>query len=66
MSIFNFRNKDLSKISRGSVVVGTIAVVLALIAAFVGWNLYKKAATTTVVAYFADALAVYPGDHLGA
>ena len=64
MSIFNFRNKDLSKISRGSVVVGTIAVVLALIAAFVGWNLYKKAATTTVVAYFADALAVYPGDRV--
>ena len=64
MSIFNFRNKDLSKISRGSVIVGTIAVVLALIAAFVGWNLYKKAATTTVVAYFADALAVYPGDRV--
>jgi len=64
MSIFNFRNRDLSKISRGSVVVGTIAVVLALIAAFVGWNLYKKAATTTVVAYFADALAVYPGDRV--
>ena len=64
MSIFNFRNRDLSKISRGSVIVGTIAVVLALIAAFVGWNLYKKAATTTVVAYFADALAVYPGDRV--
>lgn len=64
MSIFNFRDKDLSKVSRGSAVVGTIVVVLALVAAFVGWNLYKKAATTTVVAYFADALAVYPGDRV--
>jgi phospholipid/cholesterol/gamma-HCH transport system substrate-binding protein len=64
MSIFNIRNKDLSKVSRGSVIVGTIAVILGLIAAFVGWNLYKKAATTTVVAYFADALAVYPGDRV--
>ena len=64
MSIFNFRDKDLSKVSRGSAVVGTVVVVLALVAAFVGWNLYKKAATTTVVAYFADALAVYPGDRV--
>ena len=64
MSVFNFRNRDLSKISRGSVIVGTLAVILGLIAAFVGWNLYKKAATTTVVAYFADALAVYPGDRV--
>ena len=64
MSIFNFRYKDLSKVSRGSAVVGTVVVVLALVAAFVGWNLYKKAATTTVVAYFADALAVYPGDRV--
>ncbi|MFN0143018.1 MAG: virulence factor Mce family protein [Mycobacterium sp.] len=64
MSIFNFRNRDLSTVSRGSVIVGTLAVILGLIAAFVGWNLYKKAATTTVVAYFADALAVYPGDRV--
>jgi len=64
MSIFNIRNKDLSKVSRASVIVGTLAVILGLIGAFVGWNLYKKAATTTVVAYFADALAVYPGDRV--
>jgi hypothetical protein len=64
MSIANIREKGLSKVSRGSVIVGTLAVILGLIAAFVGWNLYKKAATTTVVAYFADALAVYPGDRV--
>jgi phospholipid/cholesterol/gamma-HCH transport system substrate-binding protein len=64
MSIFNFRNRDLSTVSRSSVIVGTLVVILGLIGAFVGWNLYKKAATTTVVAYFADALAVYPGDRV--
>ena len=64
MSIFNIRNKGLSNVSRASVIVGALAIVLALIGAFVGWNLYKKASTTTVVAYFADALAVYPGDRV--
>ena len=64
MSVFNLRNRDLSKMSRASVIGGTIAVILGLVAAFVGWQLYKKAATTTVVAYFADALAVYPGDRV--
>ncbi|MFZ4373973.1 MAG: MCE family protein, partial [Mycobacterium sp.] len=64
MSIFNFRNRDLSTVSRSTVIVGTLVVILGLIGAFVGWNLYKKAATTTVVAYFADALAVYPGDRV--
>ena len=64
MSIANIRNKGLSGVSRASVIAGALAVALALIAAFVGWNLYKKASTTTVVAYFADALAVYPGDRV--
>ena len=31
-------------------------------AAIVGWQLYKKLTTNTVVAYFQDTLALYPGD----
>ena len=58
------RNTRLPNLSRGSVTVAAVAVVLALIAAFVGYNLYKKATTTTVVAYFTDALALYPGDRV--
>ena len=54
----------LSKISRTSAGVGVLAVVLAVIAAIVGYKLYVKATTTTVTAYFADALAVYPGDRV--
>ena len=30
--------------------------------AFVGWQIYKKLTTNTVVAYFPQALALYPGD----
>ena len=60
----SIRNLGLSKVSRTSAVVGALAVILAVIAAIVGYKLYVKAATTTVVAYFADALAVYPGDRV--
>jgi phospholipid/cholesterol/gamma-HCH transport system substrate-binding protein len=56
--------RDLRNTSRVSTIVGVLAVVLALIAGFVGYNLYKRATTTTVVAYFSDALAVYPGDRV--
>ena len=37
-------------------------LVLALVAGVVGWQLYKKLTTNTVVAYFSDTLALYPGD----
>ncbi|MGE2715885.1 virulence factor Mce family protein [Mycolicibacterium litorale] len=61
-TIFNVRNLKLPTLSRASVIVGTLVVVLALVAAFVGWQLYKKLTTNTVVAYFSDTLALYPGD----
>ena len=58
------RNTRLPNLTRGSATVAAIAVALALIAGFVGYNLIKKASTTTVVAYFTDALALYPGDRV--
>jgi phospholipid/cholesterol/gamma-HCH transport system substrate-binding protein len=61
-TIFNVRNLKLPSMTRASVIVGTIVVVLALVAAFVGFHLYKKLTTNTVVAYFTDTLALYPGD----
>lgn len=60
----SIRNLGLSKVSRTGVIVGAVAVVLAVIAATVGWNLYKRASTTTVVAYFSDAMALYPNDRV--
>ena len=50
-TIFNVRNLKLPNVSR-TVIIGSLVVVLALIAAIVGWQLYKKLTTNTVVAYF--------------
>jgi len=61
-TIFNVRNLKLQGVSRASVIIGALVVVLAIVAAIVGWNLYKKLTTNTVVAYFPETLALYPGD----
>lgn len=61
-TIFTVRNFKLPNVSRAAVIVGTLVVVLALVAGLVGWNLYKKLTTNTVTAYFPETLALYPGD----
>lgn len=61
-TIFNIRNLKSPGLSRATLIIGTLVVVLALVAAFVGWQLYKKLTTNTVTAYFTDTLALYPGD----
>jgi phospholipid/cholesterol/gamma-HCH transport system substrate-binding protein len=63
-TIFNVRNMKLPNMSRASVIIGALILVLALVAAFVGWNLYKRLTNNTVVAYFTDTLALYPGDRV--
>ncbi len=55
---------QLPKVSRAMVIIGTIIVILGLVAAFAGWTLYKKLTTNTVVAYFPETLALYPGDKI--
>jgi phospholipid/cholesterol/gamma-HCH transport system substrate-binding protein len=57
-------NTGLKKVSRAGVIIGTLVIALALVAAFVGYRLYVRATTTSVSAYFSDALAVYPGDRV--
>jgi phospholipid/cholesterol/gamma-HCH transport system substrate-binding protein len=61
-TIFNIRNLKLPGVSRASVIIGTLIVILALVAGIVGWNVYRKLTTNTVVAYFPDTLALYAGD----
>src|SRR5918996_2690219 len=61
-TIFNVRNLKLPNVSRAALIIGSLVVVLVLIAGFVGFQLYKKLTTNTVVAYFPDTLALYPGD----
>src|SRR6516225_4736625 len=61
-TIFDIRNLRLPKVSGKAMIVGALVVVLAVVAAAVGVQLYKKLTTTTVVAYFSETLALYPGD----
>ncbi|MEY8018534.1 virulence factor Mce family protein [Mycobacterium servetii] len=61
-TIFDIRNLRLPKLSRASVVIGSLVVMLALAAGYVGFRLYQKLTNNTVVAYFPDANALYPGD----
>jgi len=61
-TIFNVRNLKMPTLTRASVIIGTLVVIVALIAAFVGWHLFKKLTTNTVVAEFPQTLALYPGD----
>ncbi|MFB1296438.1 virulence factor Mce family protein [Mycobacterium sp. pW049] len=61
-TIFNVRNMKLSGVSRTALVIGTLVLIVAVAGAFLGWHFYKKATTNTVVAYFTQTLALYPGD----
>ncbi|OBK48956.1 virulence factor Mce family protein [Mycobacterium paragordonae] len=42
--------------------IASVVVVLGLVAAFVGWQLYQKVSNNTVVAYLPTAIALYSGD----
>src|SRR5258705_2253848 len=59
-TILNIRNLKQPGVSRTALVVGTV-VVLAIVSGLIGWNVYKNLTTNTVVAYFPDTLALYPG-----
>ena len=61
-TIFNVRNLKLSGVSRASVILVAVVLILGIIAAVVGWTLYKKATTNSVTAYFTQTLALYEGD----
>jgi phospholipid/cholesterol/gamma-HCH transport system substrate-binding protein len=61
-TIFDIRSLRLPKVSRKAVFAGALVMVLALIALVVGVQLYRKLTNTSVVAYFSETLALYPGD----
>jgi phospholipid/cholesterol/gamma-HCH transport system substrate-binding protein len=63
-TVFNVRNLGLPKVSRTAVIISTLVVILAVLAAFFGYYGYKRLTTNTVVAYFPEALALYPGDRV--
>ncbi len=61
-TIFDIHNVRLPPLSRASVVIGSAVVLLSLVVAFAGWQVYHKLTNTTVVAYFPQADALYAGD----
>jgi phospholipid/cholesterol/gamma-HCH transport system substrate-binding protein len=61
-TIFDIRSLRLPKVSGKAVFAGALVMVLALIALVVGVQLYRKLTNTSVVAYFSETLALYPGD----
>ena len=63
-TIFNVRNMKMPALTKGSVIVGVILVIVALIAGIVGWNLYERLTTNTIVAEFPQTLALYEGDRV--
>ncbi|OBF09556.1 virulence factor Mce family protein [Mycobacterium sp. 852002-10029_SCH5224772] len=63
-TIFDIRSLKLPTVSARVVVVGALAVVFVFIAAVAGAQLYRRLTTTTVVAYFSETLALYPGDRV--
>ena len=63
-TVFDIRNLRLPKLSRAAIIIGSLAVVAALVLAFFGIQLYKKLTNNTVVAYFPVANALYNGDRV--
>ena len=61
-TIFDIRNLRLPRVSRATVIIGSLLVILALVAGWVGWRLYQKLTNNTVIAYFPEANALYVGD----
>jgi phospholipid/cholesterol/gamma-HCH transport system substrate-binding protein len=65
-TIFDIRNLHLPKVPRRAIFIGALVVVLGLVlvavGSFAGRELYRKLTTTSVVAYFSETLALYPGD----
>ena len=61
-TIFDIRNLRLPNVSRRVIFAGALIVILAIVGVLAGRELYRKLTTTSVVAYFSEAIALYPGD----
>jgi phospholipid/cholesterol/gamma-HCH transport system substrate-binding protein len=60
----DFRNIRLPKFSRAAVIIGSVVIAVALVVGYFGWQLFQKLTNNTVVAYFPQANALYPGDRV--
>ena len=61
-TIFDIRSIRLPKVSRRVFLGGALVSILVVTAVFVGVQLYRKLSNNTLIAYFPETLALYPGD----
>ena len=61
-TIFDIHTRQLPRVSRMAVIVGSLLLAGGLVAALVGGQLYKKLTNNTAVAYFPETNALYAGD----
>ena len=61
-TIFNVRNMKMPALTKGTLIIGTLILIVVVVAAFLGYKLYEKLTTNTVTAEFPQTLALYPGD----
>ncbi len=61
-TVFEVSRLRLGKLTRKSAIIAVLAVVLVAAVGYGGWQLYRKMTTNTIVAYFEQANALYPGD----
>ncbi|MDH6243459.1 virulence factor Mce family protein [Mycobacterium sp. OTB74] len=61
-TVYSIRNIKMPKLTRTTLIVGTLALIAVVAACVIGVHVYRKLTTTTVTAYFPEVLALYPGD----
>ena len=61
-TIFNVRNMKMPALTKGALIIGTVVLVVVIVAAFLGYKLYEKLTYNTITAEFPQTLALYPGD----
>ncbi|MGB6206381.1 virulence factor Mce family protein [Mycobacterium sp.] len=61
-TIFDIRKLQLPRLSRATVIIGSLLLAGGLVAGLVGVQLYRKLTNNTVVAYFPQTNALYAGD----
>src|SRR5581483_5089302 len=61
-TIFDIRKLQLPRLSRATVIIGSLVLAGGLVAGLVGAQLYRKLTNNTVVAYFPQTNALYAGD----
>ena len=59
--VFNIRNLRLPHVSHAGLIAARWPRCSSAAGASVGWHLYQKLTNNTVVAYFPEANALYPG-----